>query len=198
MSRATSKRIFLIHALAFFGYFSSVLQWLWIGILFIPELLRNDSIRTLLMPPPADNQATRILPPIDDTSIIMTIIAISLTIIILGITAFVLIRLPIAFVNVSKIAIDKSTEVALPLVTHHKKLPQKQKRLISQRLRIYIKLIIVLLPVLLLSLTLIIPVEIDVAIVLFVGAVLAVGSLLWFALEHITAHVLKIPFDKVP
>ena len=196
MPSKTSKRLLLVNVLGFFGYTSCLLQWLWAGVLLLPLVLRNENVKLFIMPKPSENPQ-RVVPSFDESSIALTVIAVIVTVIVMGLTLFVLLRLPIKFITASKRAVDTTAKAALPIVTHHKPLPAKKKQVISLQLRMYVKLLLCVIPVGLLAITFVVDVDLDRAIVVVVGLFLAIGSLVWFGLEYAAAKLLKVPLMKI-
>jgi len=185
-----SKRQLLINTFGTFGYISLVLQWLWVSVLFLPQLLKTEPVKEFFMPPASINPAPSFefhTPPL-----LATVLAIIITIVVLVVTIIVLLRLPTTISKTGKKTTLKAAETIVPVLTHHKKLtPKKKRKLTVQTIRI-LKFTLTLLPFLLLLLVAFIPTSLSDAIVIFVGALLALGTLAWFSLEYAFARILKI------
>ena len=189
------KRLLLVNTFGVFGYISCMLQWLWAGIIFVPLLLENDTVRNLFLP--AENTTPPPASSLEPPSLIMMIVAIIVTVIVIGIAAVVLVRLPISIAKAGQKTVQATAQVILPVVTHHQKLPPKKKRLLTFRLIKIIKFSFCILPILLMNIVYFVDNEIEDGIVIFVAAIFGAGSLFWFAFEYLSAQWLKIPQEKI-
>ena len=187
---ATVKRQLIVNVFGTFGYISLILQWLWVSVLFLPQLFENNTIKDFFMPP-GDVSA---IPHFEfhTPPFLAIVLAVIITAAVLVVTVIVLVRLPTAISRGGKKATHKSAEKIIPIITHnHKVSLQKKQQLTIQTMRI-LKFVFTLLPFLLLLLVTFIPAELPDEIVMFVGAFLALGTLLWFSLEYGLARILKV------
>lgn len=126
-----------------FAYISICFQWLWVLALGLPPLIEAgifDSFTTSEVAPPTNS-------PINDPpSPLLTIGAGIVTIIFLIITVVVIIKLPKAVAQTGETIVHQTAEVIVPVITHHKKLPAKTKRALTQRLTNLLRSMLVLLP----------------------------------------------------
>lgn len=185
-----SKRQILVNIFGTFGYISLVLQWLWVSVLFLPQLLENEPVRDFFMPPTDVTSA----PPFEfhTPPLLATTLAIAITVVVLTVAVVVLLRLPTTISKTGKKATLKTAEKIVPVLAHHKKLsPKKKRQLTVQAIRI-LKFTLTVLPFLLLLLVAFIPTSLSDAVVIFVGAFLALGTLAWFSLEYALARIFKI------
>lgn len=173
-----------------FGYTSLVLQWLWVSVLFLPRLFENESIKDFFIPS-ANTSAT---PSIEfhTPPLLATILAILITLVVLAVTVFILLRLPTTISKTGEKATLKTAEKIIPVIVHHKKLPAKKKRELTVQMIRVIKFVLILLPFFLLSFVAVFPASLPGDIVIFVGTFLALGSLVWFSLEYAFGRILKV------
>ena len=195
MAKPKSKRLLFVNTLDGLGYISCLLQWLWLAALVLPSVLKNEHMQSWLAPPPTT--AEPVAPMVDPSSLLMTIVAIIITLAILAITVVVLVRIPLAIAKAGKKVTTATSEVILPVITHHQKLPEAKKRTLSVVLVKCVKLALCLLPVAGLGLLLFIPTELDPRLGIFVGLMFVIGSVVWFSLEYAAARLLGVPLEKI-
>lgn len=185
-----SRRQFAVNTFGMFGYASLIMQWLWVSVLFLPQLFENESVKDFFIPSPTVSTAPSL--ELHTPPLLATILAVAITVVVLMITVVVLLRLPTTISKTGKKATLKTAEKIIPVIVHHKKLPPKKKRELTIQVIRILKFALILLPFLLLLLVVFIPTTLPDDIVMFVGTFLALGSLLWFSLEYTLARVFKI------
>lgn len=178
-----------------FGYLSCALQWLWLGVLFLPQLLSSEAKNLLL--PPSSETSTPTSFNLDGDGLLITALGIAVTLIVLIITVVVLIRLPMGIAKTGNKVAKTAADTVLPVVTHHKKVSAKKRRMLTIRIIKIIKLLLVLLPMALLATAFIFDAPLPKELIFMIGSILAIGSLLWFSLEYITARWLRVPVDRI-
>ena len=137
--RRISTYLFLTMA-----YGSCLLQWLWVTIVALPLLLENGTL-DVLMSDPQSGPAPSL--PVTEHSPILWVAAGIVTILVLIMTVVVLIRLPRAIVRSGEFIVHQTTEAVVPIVTHHQPVPKKKQLIVSQRIRMAIQTLLVLIPV---------------------------------------------------
>ena len=172
----------LASVLAGFGYTSVLLQWLWVGVLFLPSFLENTSVKNFLLPETTGQPTPHI--ELSGPPIVLTITAAILTLVVLALTVVILVRLPNTIAKTGRSVTEKAASASIPLLTRHRTLPAKKRRELTMRIVNIIKLSIVILPVCLLALLSVVPVSIDGNIAVFVETFLAIGSIAWFSAEY--------------
>ena len=178
------------------GYISCVLQWLWSFILFLPAIIGSGAIEALL--PKTHTVQPTIVEPVPSTpSPFITIIAVIITIVVIGVTIFALVKLPLAVAKTGKKVTHEAAEFALPIIARHKALPEKKRRILTARLIRLIKLKLIVIPVIALFFVPQNDLPLPFDAILFVGAILAVGSLVWFGAQLILARLLHSPADRL-
>lgn len=177
------------------GYVSCILQWLWAGIIYVPWLLSNDTFKQFILP----NKTAQSAPEFHFAlpSGVAIVIATISTVVVIAITLFVLVKVPSSVARGGKKVTQTSANALLPVITHHKKVSAKKRRILNNTLIKSTKAAIVLLPVLFSFGAYILPVPLQAEIIVVIAAALALGSILWFALQYGLAHVLHIPSEKL-
>ena len=195
MAHPSAWRRRLVTAFGTLGYLFCIFQWLWSMVLFVPPLLHSEA-KTILLPPPSAQSSA---PNFDFSgpSLLMTGIGIVVTLIVIIITLIILVRLPIGIAKTGHKVAESTAQAVLPIVTHHKKIPEKRRRLLTVRLIKVMKLLLVLVPALLLLGTLFVDVPLSNDLVFMVGGFLAIGSLVWFSLEYVIARWLEVPSESL-
>lgn len=189
-----SKRALLANTFGTFGYLSCLLQWLFVSLLYLPLLLDNKQLKSFLLPEPVE-QPTRVIAA-SEPSLFLIVIAGVFTVLMLIFTVYIMLRAPFAIAKTGKSITKKTAEAIVPLVVHHKLSPAKE-RILTVRLIKIIKLIIVIVPLLINLSAVLVPLALPQDVTLFVGASLAIGSLIWFSLQYISAWALKVRLEKL-
>ena len=178
------------------GYISVIGQWLWTIALVLPTLLENESFKQFILP----DQSTTVQSPVtpfDENSIFMIVVAAAVTVVVLLVTIVVLIRLPIALVRTSQKTVTSAADAIVPTITHHKPLSKKKRAVLTARIRLYIKFALSVIPLLPLLFVTSSSIGLDSSIALLIGAILAIGSLVWFSIQYGSAKLLKQPFENL-
>lgn len=126
------------------AYITCLLQWLWVAIVGVPPLLKTGAFDSFVQTPPPQP-----IPPAThiELSPIATALVGVFTLIILVITVVVIIRIPRTITRTGEKIVHQAADTVVPAVTHHKKLPAKKQRQLSERITIVIQLIITVLPI---------------------------------------------------
>lgn len=169
-----------VRLLTMLSYMFCALQWFWLGILILGIFSENGFLDTLNRPEPV---AAPIQNPAPASPVALAIGGV-VTVTMIFITIFVLIRLPKAIAKTSQVVTERATQAVLPVVTHHKKLPKKKKLQLSAKLTFYIRLVLVALPFLVLF-ALPRTRSIQPNLVIFVGGFLAITTLTLITVESV-------------
>lgn len=174
------------------GYFFCFLQWFWVIMLYFSVI---QSV-TLFVTPTADKQIEQtpdftftLLGPLD--AVIVAIV----TGIMIVITIYVLIKIPISIVKNSNKVVRKTTETMAPIVikSQHKKDTKKNRAMITPKLALIMKLLLVIIPIALTTTSgLLEKPSIDYSIAMIVGCGLACLSVMFFAIQYVSAGLLHI------
>lgn len=192
-----AKQRLLIQTLGVLGYISCIFQWLWTIVIFLPSLLENETLKILLLPPDTSQMPDEAPTLTQEPSLFFTIIAIIVTLLVIAVSVYVLLRLPIAIAKAGKTTTTRAARTIVPLVTHHKPLAPKKEKLLTARIIRWLKFIACIMPMLLLSFVLLIDTSLPKNLVVLIGGVLALTSIFWFGLEYLLAKLFKLPLDKV-
>lgn len=173
----TQKNHRLMATLRGFGYGSLILQWLWVLIVILPSVLKSGVLDQLLVKTTGEPPVTT---PHGEASPLVLIIGGVVTLIILGITVYVLVRLPITIARTGDTVTETVSRTIVPLVVHHKPIsPAKQKRLASH-IMFYFQIGLCLLPVVALPFVPSIK-DIPAQLVYFIESLLALVSVMLFS-----------------
>lgn len=159
------------------GYISCTLQWLWVGVVALPPLLKSGLLDSLTKPKQVDHPI--LLTPSFETSPLTVAIIGFITLIMLAVTIYILLRLPGAVAKTGETIVQTTTENVLPVLTHHQKLPAKKKRLLTRRVAFYIRLCALVLPFVI---TMLLPPikSLPPDVVIFIASWLALFSMVFF------------------
>lgn len=184
------RRTLLANTFGTFGYIFCILLWGWTGVVYLPTLLENDTVTRLLLPPESNDVIT---PPVStESSPVIAVVAIGVTIAVVILTIVVLLRAPITIAKTGKTVTMRAADSALPLITHGKPLPLAKKKRLTVQLVKLVKLLIVLLPLFALLPGLIIELSLPFDIVILTSSVLALIAIFWFSLQYIIARLLAV------
>lgn len=165
------------------GYASCLLEWLWLAAILIPPLLENGTLDALFV-------TTAPMQPVAAAPIevppAVWLAAGIITIAILVVSVFVLIRIPRVIVHSGEQLVRQATNATIPILTHGKKIPVRQRAALSRRVRAAIFIVIVLVPILV-ALQLPAYKEISQSIIVAITLWLGVVSALSFALSELFA-----------
>lgn len=125
-------------------YIFVTLQWLWVAAVGLPAVVSGDTLDSLL----TFQQPSQPLPDSTPASFspVLTVVAGVISLLFLVITLYILVRLPKAIAKTGDVIVHRTTDVLVPVITHHKPLPVKKKRSISAKVTVYIQLLLVVLP----------------------------------------------------
>jgi hypothetical protein len=175
-----------------FGYFFCSLQWLWV-------IMLNFSLikaLILLISPNVDNQAAKPLVIFDlGPSPLSMIVAATITIIMVALTIYILIKMPSTIVKTSKKVVHETADNVTPLVLkiQHKKDTRRNYIKLTPRIILVIKTILIIAPVILTFTSQSMENQmIDSSVAVYVSFGLACFSAMSFMLQYILAKLLLI------
>lgn len=131
MTKSRLRHIFYRFFLAI-AYLSVTLQWLWIFALGAPQLIDKGVFDSFISEVPVE-QPTQPAAS-SEASPTLAVVAAVITLIFLGLTAIILVRLPKTISQTGEKVIHQATEAIIPVVTHHQRIPTKKKRTIQDAL----------------------------------------------------------------
>lgn len=170
------------------GYFSLLLQWTWTLLLLCYPLLTAD--HSFLLP----DTPTEPFHPANDavtSSPITAVVAIAVTAFVLVTTVIVIARLPKQIGKRGAQLTHQTADTIIPIVTKHKALPQKKRRVLSYRIVLIAKAAFVILPVIGLV-WVVAPYPLTDAVVWAIGLYCAGWSFVYFAIQQAIGFFAKI------
>jgi hypothetical protein len=179
----------LVNCFGGIGYIIGALEWLWAVALYMPFL---QSISQQLIPANTTPVTPVIATPPNPG---LMALGIFITIIMVGVTLYVLLRIPLAVIRTSKDATHNlATRVAPVVIKHqHTKDTSKRRRIITERLIVVGKLLIVTLPLVFVGLARFVDTPLDITLSTFICASLGLVALCCFLIQFGLARLFHIP-----
>ena len=173
--------------LAGIAYIACVFQWLWVMMIALPPLVKSGAFDSLMSK--GDSAPVIKAAPIVVTPLVGFIIG-AVTVAMIVITVYVLLRLPKTITKTGETIVQHTAHAVMPIVTHHKPLLAKKRRLLSMRLKLIIQLTLTIVPLLI---SLLLPSFQDISkdIIIFIAALLAAVSLAGFVAAWVLTYNLK-------
>lgn len=174
------------------GYLFCLFQWFWAVMLYFSVI---QSILSLVMP----NASTQVkpvpafAPELPDQ--VQWGILIAVTVFMIALTLYAVIKMPMYAIKASNQAVHKAAEAATPIVirAQHKKDTKKRRIIMTPRLVVSIKALLVIVPAVLTAGTTLLerqPIDYPIAITIGLGlALLSIGS---FTVQYILARPLRV------
>ena len=132
-----SKRLFVVNFLGTLFYLSCLLQWMWAVLPYMPGIIRFTEMFRSPMGASAPAQEVAASGP---PSLFLLVIALAATAIIIGLTLYILIKFPVTVAKSAQKITQNASARIVPIITHHAKLPDKKRKLLTARVAAYIKL----------------------------------------------------------
>lgn len=160
------------------AYSSTILQWLWLGMVSLPPLIKNTEF-IALFDSPAPAKVVE-MQPVEPSPILWGLVVL-FTVVILIVTVIILIRIPRAIYRSGEKAIGSTARAALPVLTHHKPVTAKQRQRITWRITFGLQILACTLPFVI---SLLIPPYLDITkqIIITLAGLLAIASVIGFTL----------------
>lgn len=179
------------------GYLFCTLQWLWAAMLYIGML----QSATWLVPEAPDSKAEE-LPHFTFTlpSPLEMAIVVAVTVLMIALTAYALMKMPVGIVKTSNKIVHKTAETVAPAVikAQHRKDTKKLRVYITSRLMLAVKLLLIVLPVASTAASgLLEKQSIDYSIAMVVGCGLAVFTVVFFAIQYALAGLLRVKMAEL-
>lgn len=179
------------------GYLCCFLQWFWVVMLYFSVI----QAVTLLVAPTADKQVEQV-PHFTFTLLgpLEMVILIAITVIMIALTIYAFIKVPMDIVKGGNKVVHKTTEAMVPIVikSQHKKDTKKNRALITPKLILLIKLLLVTIPLALtIASRLLEKPSIDYSIAMVIGCGFAGFSVVLFAIQYILAILLRVKASEL-
>jgi len=189
-----SKKLILINTLGGLFYAFALLQWLWAALPYLPGFI---SLATKLQP--VTTQPTPIVAQTASTgppSVFMVLLASTIVVGALAITAYVLIKLPMSIGKAGEKFTKSASHYLVPIVSHHATLTPKKRLRLATRVVIMVKLALCILPVIVTALSFKMALTIPFDVTLIVAAFLAIVSLILLAAQVSLAKILHVALKE--
>lgn len=159
-------------------------------------LLRNEQVKYLILPLQIEETVAPSITTAPSPAILF--VALIVAAIIVTITVIVLLKAPVSIAKAGKTATTKAADSVVPLITHGRPIPEKEKRRLTARLIKLIKLLAVLLPVILvMAFNTIVSLPLSFELVLLVTCMMALGAIFWFSMQYILARAFGVSLDSL-
>lgn len=182
-----------------FGYLSNVFQWLWVFGIYLPQILESRA-GVLFVPDappvPADTTVATASFPAIPTPVAIAIVVVIFVLVVL-MTVVGVMRLPKQIAEAGKKTTHTAAAHIVPVVTRHKKVPERKRRQLTARMVLAIKAILAVIPLLLLYIPRPSDFMLSDYLVMLVGSFLAIGTVVWFALQLISAKIAGVREDTI-
>ncbi len=189
----SNGKILTLKTLGVLGYLALTVQMLWLVVAYLPDIMASDAGRSILLPEPLSQHITTTPPPqLEIPSSVAIVIAIITVIGIVGITLFSLYRLPSTIGKAASKTVHKTSDLLLPTLTHHKKIPKKRLFVLNRRIELILKLsvsLLLTLPLLLMPVT---QLYLSSLAILYIGLFLLTVTTAWFLIQFALAIIWKI------
>lgn len=179
-----------------FGYLACSMQWLW------AVALNFSLVKSLILfvSPDANNPVVKstvtAASSVDSgPNVLLMFIGIIFVIIMVGLTIFILIKMPSTIVNAGKKVVHGAAENVTPLVlrAQHKKDNKKNHKKLSSRLVIILKILLVIIPLILAFTSKFMESQMfDFNIAMIVAVWLAGSSVIFFVVQYLFAKLFEI------
>lgn len=175
------------------GYMSIIVQWAWSLLIIAYPILTSDELSSWV------SQKTTSEPEIAELGVFtpaVTLIAIAATLLVMIATIVVVARLPKKIGRQGAKVTHATAHKLVPAVTRHQPLSKKQRRIISYRLTLTIKLALVIAPLLMLGFAA--PIStLTLNIIWAVGLFCASCSIIYFIIQQLIARIRGIKRDAI-
>ena len=155
-----------------------LLGWLWVVVVGVPQLISSGYLESLqVQPTPQETNE----PEAQELSPLAIAFVGAITLLILLVSVIILVKLPKQAIGGSEQIIQKAVLLAVPAVTHHKKLPAAKARALRLRLSYGVQMVLVVVPALI---CLVLPAyeELSRQIIVYVGLSIAMLATISFTL----------------
>lgn len=183
------KRLIVVNIFGGLFYIFCLLQWLWAILPYLPGFI---SLATKIQPvteqPSVVMQASSSQPP----SLFMVVLASIIVVGILAVTAYVLIKLPVAIGKTGEKFTKGASQYLVPVVSHHATLTPKKRLRLATRIVMIIKVTLCVLPVIVTAFSFSMALTVPFDVTLIVAAFLAIVSFTLLAAQVGLARILHV------
>jgi len=175
------------------GYFCIVMQWFWVVLLYFSYI---KSVISLMQPNNVDvKPAKNLVFSVQAPDPLLTLLGIIIAVVMLGLTIFILIKMPSTIAKTSQKIVQKTANGIAPTLLHvqNKKETKKNKIKLTFELIIMLKIILIILPAFLSFMSQFIEKQtFAFDITMFIGIFLAGFSVTSFLIQYSLANFLNV------
>lgn len=197
MTRRTALQRYAINSAGILGYFSLVMQWLWIGVVFLPGLLENDSFRSVFAPRIAKEQPDAAAIEGAISSPLLIAVSVVITLVMIAVTIYVLYKLPSTIAKTGSKITKEASSVVIPVMTHHKKISPAKKQRLTFSVTFAIKFFAALIPLPFLFLQPGGDYALDQELIQIIGVFFTASALAWFGVQFALAKLFRVGTKNV-
>lgn len=189
-----SKRLFLINLLGTLFYLSCLLQWTWAILPYIPGIVRLTEI---LQGPTNTPEPVQEVMASGPPSLTLFIFSIAATVIIIGLTLYVLIKFPVTVAKSGQKITQNTSAHIVPIITHHAKLTPKKRQRLTARVIAYLKLTLCVIPIVLSGCAFFVKTDLAYEIIMIIAAALGIVTLTLLGVQLLCAKWLQVKSDAI-
>lgn len=179
------------------GYLLVVLGWLWATVFLVTSV---EFLENFTQNRQTESYSELTLPTMSIPDPVVVIVAIVVTVVMVGISVFAVYKIPAESIKQSSRVTKSSAENLTKLVERSKPLLVKKHQLLTRRLIVYIKLALAIIPTLIVAgLVLFTPndMQLSPGLAMMITAGTSLLALVFFATQYLAARLLKVPTDKL-
>ncbi len=181
-------------AVTIFGtlfYIVSALGWLWAILPYVPDIAK---LSRSLQP---DTQPAEHVVAAGPPSLLLVIIAVGITITVLAMTIYALVKLPSTIRKSGEKLTHSASSHIVPILTHRTALSPKKRRQLTAKVTFYVKLLLCTLPVTISACSFMVPTGLPYELTMLVATFFAVIALVLLGAQLLLAKWLRVPLDIV-
>lgn len=190
-----SKRLYVVNLLGTLFYLSCLLQWAWAILPYMPGIVEFTKLFHASPEPPVES--VQAIPASGPPSMTLLIVACVITAAIIGLTLYVLAKLPTAVAKSGQKITQRASNFIVPAITHHAQLPLKKRQRLTARVIAYLKLTVCIIPIILSACTYFFKTELGYDITMIIAAALGIGTLLLLSAHLLVAKWLKVRSETI-
>jgi hypothetical protein len=177
------------------GYILLALEWVWVAALYLPLLMDNRIFQEYILP--QDKSISNDTVAMNEPSLLLTMAAVTVSLIVIVTTAIILVKLPLKFAKSSHKIIKQTAEAGIPIFTRHQKITKKKRKLLTARIALWLKVSLAIIPLFSLVGVYYIEPPIPLDVYMIVSLFLSFSVLIFFLLQYVVAYLKKIPSENL-
>lgn len=191
------KRRFIVNTAGVAGYLLAVFSWLWAAIILTTSTSLLESITRSRQ---TESYPEFMLPEITLPSPAITIILLIVTAVMIGISIYAIYKVPAESVKQTSRTTKKSAEAIATLIERSQSASAKKHRLLTSRLVLYLKLLLIVAPVMIVAGVIMFAskgMELAPSLALIISTGGSLLSLIFFVIQYSAAKLLKVPASQL-